>query len=339
MNKSGAIKGTIKCLLMQHWVCNETGGVVKKLFAFFFLFISIGIFSFSNLHAQEPDFEDSGRVSTKIVGGYEAQPGAWPWMVGLVDSEYPTVFFGQYCGGVLISSKWVLTAAHCVEERLISDFYVIAGIHDLSTDTGTRLNVKQIIQHPKYDSNKNDYDFALLELTINASQTSISIYSGLSYGGVDTSLTGAIATVIGWGSTSPVGPIYPEKLQQVELPVISNTTCNEAYPSEITDNMICAGYAEGGKDSCFGDSGGPLMARIDGEWVHAGVVSWGQGCAQPGFYGVNARSSEAVAFIKQHVPDASFVPQPEPIPPEPAVVVPSALFLLLLNDADNSQEN
>ena len=326
-----------QCLLMHHWVCNETGGVVKKLLVFFFLFFSIGIFSLSNLHAQEPDLEDSGRVSTRIVGGYEAQPGAWPWMVGLVYSGYD-IYHGQYCGGVLISSKWVLTAAHCVDNQSIFDFYIVSGIHDLIADSGNRFDVKQIIQHPGFSSDKNDYDYALVELTTNAPQTPIAIYSGLSFGGADKSLTGEIVTVIGWGSTSPSGKIYPNKLQQVELPVISNATCNEAYPSEITDNMICAGYAEGGKDSCFGDSGGPLMARIDGEWVHAGVVSWGQGCAEPGFYGVNARSSEAVSFIKQHVSDASFAPQPEPIPPEPAVLS-SALFLLLLNDADNSQEN
>ena len=311
---------------------------MKTLFVFFFLFFSIGIFSFSNLHAQESDFEDGGRVSTKIVGGYEAQPGAWPWMVALVYSGYD-IYYGQYCGGVLISPKWVLTAAHCVENQSISDFYVVSGIHDLIADSGNSFGVKQIIQHPGFSSDSNDYDYALVELTTNASQTPIAIYSGLSFGGVDKSLTDEIVTVIGWGSTSPTGKIYPNKLQQVELPVISNITCNEAYPSEITDNMICAGFAEGGKDSCYGDSGGPLMVRIDDQWVHAGVVSWGQGCAQPGFYGVNARSSEAVVFIKQHVPDASFAPQPEPIPPEPVVVAPSALFLLLLNDKSNTQEN
>jgi trypsin len=323
---------------MQHWVCNETGGVVKKLLVFFFLFFSIGIFSFSNLHAQEPDIEDSGRVSTKIVGGYEAQPGAWPWMVGLVYSAAPTVYDGQYCGGVLISSRWVLTAAHCVKGESISDFYVVSGVHDLSTDTGSKLGVKQIIQHPEYNSYKNNYDFALLELTVDAPEKPVAIYSGLSFDGVDASLTGKVATIVGWGSTSPYGDIYPERLQQVELPIISNTTCSEAYSSEITDNMICAGYSEGGKDSCYGDSGGPLMVQIDGEWVHAGVVSWGQGCAQPGFYGVNARSSEAVVFIKQHVPDALFAPQPEPIPPKPTVLS-SALFLILLNDTANNQED
>lgn len=78
--------------------------------------------------------------------------------------------------------------------------------------------------------------------------------------------------------------------------------------------MLCAGYSYGGKDSCSGDSGGPLMVFIDEQWVHAGVVSWGYGCAQSGYYGVYARTTQAINFIKQYVPDASFAPSPVTLP-------------------------
>lgn len=249
------------------------------------------------------------RASTKIVGGYEAQPGAWPWMVGLVYYG-TTTFDGQFCGGALISPNWILTAAHCVEGRSTTDFYVISGVHNLSTDSAAGLGVKRIIQHPNYNSYTYDNDFALLELTRNTSQTPIPIYSGFPSNDISNSLTGETATIIGWGSTSPYGYTYPEKLQQVVLPIISNNTCNYSYPGEITDNMLCAGYSFGGKDSCYGDSGGPLMVFIDDQWVHAGVVSWGEGCAQSSYYGVNARTTQAIHFIKQYVPDASFVPSP-----------------------------
>jgi len=262
------------------------------------------------------DYKDATevRASARIVGGYEAQPGAWPWMVGLVYYGSPTVLDGQFCGGVFISSNWVLTAGHCVEKKSSTDFYVISGVLNLSSDSGVHLGVKRIIQHPDYNDYTLNNDFALLELTSNTPQAPISIYSGLPSSGISNSLTGEIATIVGWGSTSPYGDIYPEKLQQVELPIISNNTCNYSYPGQITDNMLCAGYSYGGKDSCYGDSGGPLMVFIDEQWVHAGVVSWGYGCAQSGYYGVYARTTQAINFIKQYVPDASFVPSPVTLP-------------------------
>ncbi|MBW1636454.1 MAG: serine protease [Deltaproteobacteria bacterium] len=298
---------------------------MKRLLVCLCFFFFGGSPFFSQSHAGSSVSADSSRISTKIVGGYEAQPGAWPSMVAIVRSSASTLFDGQYCAGVLVGSRWVLTAAHCVENRSTSDFYVVSGVHDLSTDSGTRLDVKRIIQHPEFNFFSNEYDFALLELARNAPQLPILVYSGLPFEDVDGSLTGEIATIIGWGTTSPTGSVYPEKLQQVELPIVSNTTCNTSYPSQITDDMICAGYQGGGKDSCSGDSGGPLVVRINGQWVHAGVISWGQGCAQPGFYGVNGRSSEAVAFIRQYVEDVSFMPPFQP-------VLPPALLMILLQD-------
>jgi trypsin len=181
--------------------------------------------------------------------------------------------------------------------------------------------VKRIIQHPHYDKDTNNYDLALLELNGSAPETPIAIFSGFSSATITTSLAGQTATTIGWGSTSPSGETYPERLQEVNLPIISNSTCETAYPGLITGAMLCAGYPYGGKDSCFGDSGGPLMVKVDNQWLHAGVTSWGNGCAQPGYYGVYARNTEALSFIKQYVPDASFLPE------TPTVISPILLLL------------
>jgi secreted trypsin-like serine protease len=279
-----------------------------------FIMLLLLLFVSSSAIASDAKQDTEIRTSIKIVGGYEAQPGAWPWMVGLVYHGTPTVYDGQFCGGTLISSKWVLTAAHCVEGKSTSEFYALSGVHNLSADAGTQLGVKQIIQHPDYNSSTDNYDFALLELTTNAPQTPVGIYSGSPSAGISSTLTGETATVIGWGNTSPDGYNYPERLQQVALPVVSNTTCDASYPGDITTNMLCAGYSYGGKDSCQGDSGGPLVLFIAGQWVHSGVVSWGYGCAQPGYYGVYARTTEAIDFIKEYVPDVSLYPESKTLP-------------------------
>ena len=73
------------------------------------------------------------------------------------------------------------------------------------------------------------------------------------------------------------------------MPVVSQSACRSAYGSSIHDSMVCAGLREGGKDSCQGDSGGPMVCESGGKYYLEGVVSWGQGCAAPGKYGVYAR--------------------------------------------------
>jgi len=93
------------------------------------------------------------------------------------------------------------------------------------------------------------------------------------------------------------------ELQEVDVPIVSNATCNTSYGGEITANMICAGYAQGGKDACYGDSGGPLFVpdETGTGWVQVGVVSWGEGCALPNYYGVYARVSRYQSWIESYV--------------------------------------
>ena len=73
-----------------------------------------------------------------------------------------------------------------------------------------------------------------------------------------------------------------ESSRYVIVPTITNDDCNINYEGQITHSMVCAGYSEGGKDSCTGDSGGPLICNENGQAVIAGVVSWGDSCAKPG---------------------------------------------------------
>lgn len=114
--------------------------------------------------------------------------------------------------------------------------------------------------------------------------------------------TGACAAVSRWGTTKSGGE-SPDRLQAVDVPIVSEEECQRAYAGEITAGMICAGSPEGGKDSCQGDSGGPLVVRglSERHWQLAGVVSWGHGCAEPGKYGVCARVSRYLGWIKTTV--------------------------------------
>uniref|UniRef100_A0AAG5DUS1 Peptidase S1 domain-containing protein n=1 Tax=Anopheles atroparvus TaxID=41427 RepID=A0AAG5DUS1_ANOAO len=110
------------------------------------------------------------------------------------------------------------------------------------------------------------------------------------------------ALVSGWGSTH-----NPDEsalvLRAATVPLANHERCSEVYLGYggVTESMICAGYEEGGKDSCQGDSGGPLVCA--GQLT--GVVSWGKGCAEPGYPGVYAKVSEAFEWIEQTLADAA----------------------------------
>ncbi len=247
--------------------------------------------------AQSPEPKKSAR----IVGGHEAEPGDWPWMAALVEGDVSSIYDGHFCGGSLIHPRWVVTAAHCVRDERLGidmapeDIDVVLGVHNLKNDTGQRIKVRRIISHPSYDDDLYDSDIALLELEEEASQQPVSL---VPKGSV---LEGKEAIAMGWGNTDPDGFESPETLQQVSLPIVSDETCREAYGDELTDNMVCAGYAEGGKDSCSGDSGGPLVVCDGNIWYLSGIVSWGEGCAEPGYYGVYAQVSQLLDFIHEYV--------------------------------------
>jgi len=114
---------------------------------------------------------------------------------------------------------------------------------------------------------------------------------------------GTMATVAGWGMTSEEEYEHESQdiLRSVEIPIITNDECQIGYPGAISDKMICAGYASGGKDSCQGDSGGPLFTESKHGQIQLGIVSWGEGCARPDFYGVYTKLSAYVAWMAEEM--------------------------------------
>ncbi|MCE7989107.1 MAG: serine protease [Caldilinea sp. CFX5] len=263
---------------------------------------------------QQPDGPDA----PSIVGGVEAQPGAWPWAAALVSAGDPDAFNGQFCGGALIDPVWVLSAAHCTfdsNDSLLqpAQVNVVIGRHRLSTNTGQRIPVVKIVRHPDYQHGANyDNDVALFQLASPAAATPIKF--------IDAQMTAFDApnrpvTVIGWGLIAS-GGAASDVLRQVEIPLVDLTTCRLSYgvfDGDVTDNMLCAGLKAGGKDSCQGDSGGPLMTFDTGSnsWKQVGIVSWGEGCAAPNYYGVYTKIARYADWVAQQIPQLA-TPTPTP---------------------------
>merc|ERR1712071_318256 len=231
-----------------------------------------------------------GAANGRIVGGQETEEHEYPWQVGLVQKNGRS----PYCGGTLISSTHVLTAAHCTANSAAENVFVILGEHNIADSDVNRVAVAEIINHPNYNSQTTDNDYAILRLA-NAVTFTNEVSPACLPANLSATYAGVLATVTGWGTLSSGGN-QPNTLQEVDVTVTTNAVCNSAYGNNmITDNMVCA--ADSGKDSCQGDSGGPLVASENGRQALIGVVSWGYGCAAADYPGVYARVTEKMSWI------------------------------------------
>lgn len=274
--------------------------VITALFIASFLLI-IALFPAQTSQAQSPYAQNAELVTGNgnIIGGEAAESGAYPWMVGIIESDREDPFWAQYCGGTLIHAQWVLTAAHCTYESgqqvETDEIEVLIGRETLRGTTGERVKVQQIIRHPSYKTSNGDADIALIKL---AKPSDIPPITMADRSMIDIDKSGAVGTILGWGRTTT--NIRINDLQQAQVPLVGAETCAAAYQVlgyKLTVNMLCAGYQAGGTDACSGDSGGPLIIRSDqaderSEWIQVGVISWGKGCAQPNAYGVYAHVAQ-----------------------------------------------
>ena len=242
----------------------------------------------------------------EIVGGQDADPGEYPWQVMLTDLQSL-----PFCGGSLLTPRWVVTAAHCVQGITTSNIgriRVVLGAHHFNATSDTTRQVfqlKRVIQHPDFVATTFNNDIALIELEHPALLTALVRTIPMVQTGTDDALwsAGTSSIVTGWGFTSESGG-SPLVLQEVELPITEQSVCASVFGGNVTDNMICAGESSGGMDACRGDSGGPLIVmNSTGGFKLAGIVSWGNGCARPNRYGVYTRVANYYEWVDSYIHD------------------------------------
>lgn len=261
------------------------------------------LFGCSAVDARPPD--------ARVIGGVHVDIDSVPWQVALRSDD------GLRCGGAIVAARWVVTAAHCVED-LPPGLAVLAGVDRLSAAAdgqGQRRDVARVVLHPGYEPGAAppSDDVALLHLrhALDLSGPAAAEIALVSPADADAGLTapGVVATVSGWGAREPGGSL-PDALRSVDVPIVSNARASEAYGFAITSDHLAAGaLARGGRDACEGDSGGPLVVYDeDGAPRLAGIVSWGADCGEPDAPGIYTRISYVHGWLSRtlgaHAPPA-----------------------------------
>ncbi|MEZ6119467.1 MAG: trypsin-like serine protease [Pirellulaceae bacterium] len=268
-----------------------------------------------------PAEHEANQPQWRIVGGRNTTTDEYEAVVAL---EYNG---RQICGGTLVAPDTVVTAAHCVDEGIASQYQVISGRTDLRTNAGQVHRVTSMITHPDYDPESHNADIAILQLASSSTQTPVNYVRN---NNIELTAPGVTATAVGWGAMFEFGGTV-DVANEVQVPIVSNAEANrrESYDGGVLDTMLAAGRS--GRDTCQGDSGGPLFVNDSkGNWLLAGVTSWGNGCARSGFPGIYTRVSSYASWISRFTDPTSqgqlFISS--------AYAVPGRTLAVQVSDAD-----
>ena len=241
-----------------------------------------------DVHASERPALHEG-LTKFVVGGSVTEPGQYPWMVALVQSDDEIAYRSFFSGAMLIHSEWILTAAHSVDGKLPAQIHAIVGGHHLGKSGQQRSSISEIVYHPEFVRGKASIgaDLALLRLSEPLPENST---IPLSFGRGRIS-AGTMTRALGWGKTADRG-FRSMTLRSVDIPVVSidSVDVEAVYGQVLPSDIVLAGDLNGDKDTCDGDSGGPLLGRDSAseQWRLVAVVSGGsdRGCAVKGAFGL-----------------------------------------------------
>ncbi|XP_043961318.1 elastase-1-like [Gambusia affinis] len=213
----------------------------------------------------------------RVIGGSDAKPNTWKWQISLQLDLYNEGSFSHICGGSIVHSFYIMTAAHCILSSDVSQYRVVAGEYSLFEYEGSEqfTSVEEIIVHPDWNGDlANGNDIALLKLANHIYDNGYVEIANLPYP-EQTLPHGFTCYITGWGLMDYTGSV-PDKLQVAPLDVVEHAVCSqpEWWGSIALKTMVCAG-GDGVISGCQGDSGGPLNCLTDGVWRVHGVVSYG----------------------------------------------------------------
>ncbi len=258
-----------------------------------------------------------------IIGGIPAAPGAYPWMVAILQSQFlEDPFNAQFCAGTLIAPDWVLSAAHCfVDEDTLQTVLSASDLAVMVNQTALALpaefiQVTRLIVHEDFNTNNNSFnnDIALLQLATAPAGVPLLPLDAMA--GNPLAAPGTTGKIIGWGSRmwddvqgTPFD--FPVNLHEADLPLISNAECALVLSGVgINDTHLCAGFLQqGGVDTCAADSGGPIFVSDGaGGFLQVGITSFGVGCGLPNRPGVYTRMSSFFDWVQENIAAVSIVP-------------------------------
>lgn len=268
-----------------------------------------------------PQIPQCGRTRPRIrrvVGGRQAPIGAWPWQVAI------RLYTGQYlCGGVIIGSRWILTAAHCFQAPIDSPQYVRAYVGDNTLSYGLEGRertkaIRRIIKHEGFRPNiqttlihqgsgaqttirRHFHDIALIELEkdlIFNERIQPACLSAAENNDMEASSDNC--WVSGWGENSNNNISYNTELNEVRGHLIKHEQCSQRWGTNFADDIVCFGSA--GRGPCKGDSGGGMTCRNnDGRFYLVGIISWGrEDCVHDNYPSVMSNVSHYRTWIQRH---------------------------------------